>query len=157
MQWRPFVTVAAVAIKGDRFLLVEEDTDGRIVFNQPAGHLEQNESLVQAIKREVMEETASVFVPENIVGIYLYPNPHADITYLRICFSGHCTHEYSDRPLDKGILRKVWLTRAEIGTRQSRMRSPMVIQCIDDFLTGKSYPLDLINHYLTDMTHTSVE
>ena len=149
MQWKPYVTVAAVARQNDRFLLVEEEADGHVVFNQPAGHLEQNESLIQAIKREVLEETASEFVPETIVGIHLYPNPHADITYLRICFSGHCTHEYPDRPLDNGILRRVWLTRAEIGSRQDRMRSPMVIRCIDDYLSDKSYPLELLNHYLS--------
>ena len=151
MQWKPYVTVAAVTRQNDRFLLVEEEADGHIVFNQPAGHLEQNESLTQAIKREVIEETAWEFVPEAIVGIYLYPNPHVeDITYLRICFSGHCSREYPDRPLDDGILRAAWLTRAEIMSQQDKMRSTMVIRCIDDYLSGKSYPLELLNHFLSD-------
>ncbi|MEE8320433.1 MAG: NUDIX hydrolase [Gammaproteobacteria bacterium] len=152
MQWKPYVTVAAVVRRDDRFLLVEEEADGQVVFNQPAGHLEQNEDLIQAVKREVLEETASEFEPENIVGIYLYPNPYADITYLRFCFSGNCTQQHPGRPLDHGILRAVWLSRAEIEAQGNKMRSPMVMRCIDDFLSGKSFPLELINHYLPGST-----
>jgi ADP-ribose pyrophosphatase YjhB (NUDIX family) len=148
MQWKPNVTVAAIVMQDDRFLLVEENIDNHIVFNQPAGHLEKNESLIQAIKREVLEETALEFVPESIIGIYLYPSKFAEITYLRICFSGRCAKQHIERQLDDGILRVVWFRRDEIKTHEERMRSPLVIRCIDDFLSGKSYPLELLNHCL---------
>jgi ADP-ribose pyrophosphatase YjhB (NUDIX family) len=148
MQWKPNVTVAAIVWQDDRFLLVEENIDDHIVFNQPAGHLEKNESLIQAIKREVLEETALEFIPESIIGIYLYPSKFAEITYLRICFSGRCTKQHIEQQLDDGILRVVWFTHDEIKTHEERMRSPLVIRCIDDFLSGKSYPLELLNHFL---------
>ncbi len=154
MQWKPNVTVAAIVMQDDRFLLVEEKIDDHIVFNQPAGHLEQNESLIQAVKREVLEETALEFVLESMVGIYLYPGKFGDSTYLGICFSGHCTKQHIGRSLDEDILRTVWLTRDEIKTHEEKTRSPMVIRCIDDFISGKSYPLELINHYLPDSQAT---
>ena len=157
MQWKPNVTVAAIVMQDDRFLLVEEEIDDHVVFNQPAGHLEQNESLIQAVKREVLEETALEFVPESIVGIYLYPSKFAEITYLRICFSGHCTKQHIEQPLDDGIIRIVWFTRDEIEAHGEKMRSPMVIRCIDDFLSGKSYSLELINYYLHDSQVTPTD
>ena len=146
MQWKPNVTVAAIAEDAGRFLLVEEDADNHIVFNQPAGHLEKNETLVSAIKREVLEETAREFEPESLVGVYLYPNPHVDIIYLRFCFAGKCTRYHADRSLDDGIIRAVWLSKEEIEANRDRMRSPMVLNCINDYLSGKRYPLELINH-----------
>jgi ADP-ribose pyrophosphatase YjhB (NUDIX family) len=148
MQWKPNVTVAAIIEDEGRFLLVEEDADNYIVFNQPAGHLEKNETLISAIKREVMEETARVFEPETLVGVYLYPNPHLDIIYLRFCFAGKCIKYHTARPLDEGIIRAVWLSKEEIEANQDKMRSPMVLNCINDYLSGKRYPLELINHYL---------
>jgi len=147
VQWKPNVTVSAVVVRDGRFLLVEEKVDGRIVFNQPAGHLEQNETFLDAIRREVIEETAWQFEPESLVGVYLYPDPHADVTYLRFCFHGTCTHRLSDRPLDKEILRAVWMSRSDIEANAERLRSPMVLKCIDDYLSGRSYPLDLLNHF----------
>lgn len=148
MQWKPNVTVAAIAQQGNKFLIVEEDADEHIVFNQPAGHLEKDETLIEAVKREVLEETAWDFEPEAITGIYLYPNPHVDITYLRVCFYGVCTAHYPDRELDKGILRAVWMDRDELERNRDRMRSSMVLRCIEDFMSGKRYPLDMLNHYL---------
>lgn len=149
MQWKPNVTVAAIAEDAGRFLLVEEDADNHIVFNQPAGHLEKNETLISAIKREMLEETAREFEPESLVGVYLYPNPHADIIYLRFCFAGRCTKYHANRSLDNGIIRAVWLSKAEIEANQDKMRSPMVLNCINDYLSGKRYPLALINHYIS--------
>jgi NADH pyrophosphatase NudC (nudix superfamily) len=147
MQWKPNVTVAAIAELDNCFLVVEEDADGHIVFNQPAGHLEKNETLISAVKREVLEETAWDFEPESIVGIYMYPNPHSDITYLRVCFYGKCKKHYPDKKLDNEIIRAVWLSRDELENNKDMMRSPMVLNCIDDYLAGKNYPLDLLRAY----------
>ena len=149
MQWKPNATVAAIAEQDGRFLLVEETIKGQLVFNQPAGHLEQGETLIEAVKREVLEETAWEFEPESLVGVYLYPNPHnSDITYLRFCFYGHCTVEHKDQPLDEGILRAAWLNMDEIEKERTRLRSPLVLRCIEDHLKGNSYPLDILHHSL---------
>ena len=148
MQWKPNTTVAAIVEKDGRFLLVEEDIEGRIVYNQPAGHLEQGENLLQAVKREVLEETAWEFEPRSLVGVYLYPSPNdSNITYLRFCFYGHCTREHKDRPLDDGILRTVWFSPEEIEDEKDRMRSPMVMTCIEDHLRGQQYPLEMLHDY----------
>ena len=148
MQWKPNVTVAAIVEDNGRFLLVEEDADNHIVFNQPAGHLEKDESLINAIKREVLEETGWGFEPQALVGIYLYPNPRIDIVYLRFCFAGQGVRHDPSQSLDKGIIRAVWMSRAEIEANPEKMRSRMVLTCINDYLAGKRYPLELLNHYL---------
>jgi len=148
MQWKPNVTVAAIAQREDRFLLVEEEDNEMIVFNQPAGHLEKGETLVDAVKREVLEETAWDFQPEAITGIYLYHNQRVDITYLRVCFFGTCLNHYPDNKLDTGILAARWMDRQELETNRDRLRSKMVLRCIDDFLSGKRYPLEILNCYL---------
>ena len=147
MQWKPNATVAAIAENEGRFLLVEENINDKLVFNQPAGHLEHGETIIEAVKREVLEETAWEFEPEYLVGVYLYPNPNnADITYLRFCFYGHCSNEHKGQALDDGIVRAAWLSREEIENERERMRSPLVEQCIDDYLKGNRYPLDIIHH-----------
>jgi len=143
MPWTPHITVAAVAERDGRFLVVEEEADGAVVFNQPAGHLEPGETLIDAVVREVLEETAWEFEPEGLLGVYLYPTPTVD--YLRFCFAGRATVHHPDRALDRGILRAPWLTREEIAAT-GRMRSPLVLQCIDDYLAGHRYPADLVRH-----------
>jgi len=149
MQWKPNATVAAIAEKDGRFLLVEENINGKLVFNQPAGHLEHGETLIEAVKREALEETAWEFEPEYLVGVYLYPNPHdADITYLRFCFFGHCSNEDKEQKLDDGIVRAAWLSPEDIKKEQKRMRSPLVEQCINDYLNGNRYPLDVLHHQI---------
>lgn len=149
MQWKPNVTVAAVIHREGRFLLVEEESDGHIVFNQPAGHLEESESLVDAVRREVLEETAREFYPESLIGVYLYPNRFVNnITYLRFCFAGLCSESHRERELDNGIIQTLWLTRAEIQHEDDKLRSPLVLKCIDDYLKGKHYPLDFLDHSL---------
>ncbi len=150
MRWKPNVTVAAIVERDQKFLLVEENADKLIVFNQPAGHLEKDETLIGAVKREVLEETAWEFIPQCIVGIYLYPNQHSNITYLRICFAGTCEKYHPEQALDDGIIQTVWFSQKEIEENMDRMRSPMVAQCIDDYLSGKNYPMELLNHYLSD-------
>lgn len=152
MRWKPNVTVAAIVERDQKFLLVEENTDNHLVFNQPAGHLEKTESLVDAVRREVLEETAWEFVPQSIVGIYLYPNQHSDITYLRVCFSGTCDNFHPEQVLDDGIIQTVWFSKEDIQQNINKMHSPMVSRCIDDYLAGKTFPLDLLNHYLPDAT-----
>jgi ADP-ribose pyrophosphatase YjhB (NUDIX family) len=151
MRWKANVTVAAVIEKDGQFLMVEEDADEHIVINQPAGHLEKDETLLTAVKREVLEETAWEFEPAYIIGIYLYPSPHNDVTYLRICFSGRCLNHHPQKKLDQGIIQALWMTREELETQTARLRSPLVLRCIDDYLSGTQYPLELLNHYESDL------
>lgn len=146
MRWKPNVTVAAVIEKDGRFLMIEEDADGQVVINQPAGHLEKDESLLIAVKREVQEETAWEFEPENIIGVYLYPSPNNDVTYLRICFSGRCIFHHPQQKLDEGIIQALWMTRTELEAQADRLRSPLVMRCINDYLSDRQYPLDLLSH-----------
>jgi len=145
--WKPNVTVAAVIEREGRYLLVEEETEDGLRFNQPAGHLDQGESLVTAASREALEETAWHFMPTALVGIYQWPRPQGDITYLRFAFSGTLGDHEEGRALDTGILRAVWLTPAEIEASQARHRSPLIWQCVQDHIAGQRYPLELIRHY----------
>lgn len=145
--WKPNVTVAAVIERDGKFLLVEEETDEGVRFNQPAGHLDEGESLLAAAARETLEETAHRFAPRFIVGVYQWPRPKRDVTYLRFAFCGEVLGEEVGRTLDKGILRAVWLTVEEIEARRALHRSPLVMRCIEDYLAGKRYGLELITHY----------
>jgi 8-oxo-dGTP pyrophosphatase MutT (NUDIX family) len=144
MIWKPSVTVAAVIERGGRFLFVEERIDGRLVLNQPAGHLDPGESLVAACRREVLEETARRFEPRALVGVYRWHYTAKDVTFLRFCFSGDVAGTES-RPLDKEIVRLHWLTPAELDARRSEHRSPLVAKCVADFLAGRRYPLELLS------------
>ena len=145
--WKPNVTVAALIEREGHFLLVEEETEDGIRFNQPAGHLDKGESLVAACAREVLEETAWSFRPTALVGIYQWPRPTGDITYLRFAFAGELGDHESDRVLDSGILRAVWMTPDEIRATVERHRSPLILQCVSDYLAGRRFPLDLLRHY----------
>jgi ADP-ribose pyrophosphatase YjhB (NUDIX family) len=145
--WKPNVTVAAVIEQAGRFLLVEEETEDGLRFNQPAGHLEAGESLVEAVAREALEETAHRFRPESLVGIYQWPRPDGAVTYLRFAFAGRVEAVEAGRALDVGILRAVWMSLAEVEATAVRHRSPLVQQCIRDYLDGRRYPLALIRHY----------
>ena len=145
--WKPNVTVAAIVERDGRFLLVEEQTDDGLRFNQPAGHLESGESLVAACTREALEETAWGFTPIALVGVYQWPRPQRDITYLRFAFAGDLGTREDGRMLDAGIQRAVWMTPDEIRATEDRHRSPLVWQCVSDFLSGRRFPLDLLRHY----------
>ncbi|MBK8759414.1 MAG: NUDIX hydrolase [Sulfuritalea sp.] len=145
--WKPNVTVAALIERDGRFLLVEEETDDGLRFNQPAGHLDQGESLVAACAREALEETAWSFRPTALIGVYQWPRPQGDITYLRFAFGGELGDHHADRKLDAGILRAVWMTSEEIRASADRHRSPLVWQCVADCLAGRRYPLELITHH----------
>lgn len=144
MIWAPRVTVAAIAEREGRFLLVEEYTNDGIRLNQPAGHLEQGESLIQAVIRETQEETAWTFEPRALVGVYRWQAYAGGPTYLRFCFSGICTHHNPSRPLDTGIRCLHWLDRDAMQAALAKLRSPLVMRCVDDYLAGKRYPLDLL-------------
>lgn len=147
MIWKPNVTVAAVIERDGKFLLVEEHTSQGVRFNQPAGHLEADESLLAAVTREVLEESAYSFTPQHLLGIYHWHAPESDTTYLRFAFSGTTTDHDPQRKLDDGIIRAVWLLPDEIRATQKRHRSPLVLRCIEDYLTDRRYPLDLLVHY----------
>lgn len=146
--WKPSVTVAALVERAGRFLLVEEETADGVRLNQPAGHLDPLESLVAACARETLEETAFHFTPTALVGMYMsrYQSVRTgtDVTYLRFAFAGTLGAFESARRLDHGILRTLWLTPAEITERAAQHRSPLVAQCIADYLAGRRYPLDLL-------------
>lgn len=146
MTWTPHITVAAIIADQKRFLLVEEITSqGQFVYNQPAGHLEANESLIEAVKRETLEETAWHFTPDAVTGIYHYTSPHNEVTYLRVCFCGTVDNLEAERILDTGILRTKWLSRDEIA-HSDKLRSPMVLRCVDDYIAGNRFSLDLLTH-----------
>ena len=147
-RFRPDVTVAAVVENGGRFLFVEEHSSGGIVINQPAGHLEDGESLVEAVVRETLEETAWQVRPEALVGIYQWRNPDNARSFLRIAIAGRVVHHDPAQPLDAPILRTLWMDRAELLATTGRLRSPMVLRCVDDYLAGHHYPLDTLNHLL---------
>jgi len=145
MIWKPSVTVAAVIERGGRFLFVEERIDGRLVLNQPAGHLDPGESLVAACRREVLEETAHAFEPRELVGIYRWHYAAKDVTFLRFCFTGVAGDADPARKLDKQIVRLHWLTPAELEARKDDHRSPLVAKCVADFLAGRRFPLELLS------------
>ena len=146
MVWKPSVTVAGVIERDGKFLFVEERADGRRVLNQPAGHLDPGESIVDACAREVLEETAHRFTPTYLVGIYRWHYAKKDVTFLRFAFAGRLESVEAGRGLDKEIVAVHWLTRGELAARAAEHRSPLVMQCVDDFLSGRHYPLDLLSN-----------
>jgi 8-oxo-dGTP pyrophosphatase MutT (NUDIX family) len=160
-RWKPSVTVAAVIEQSGRFLLVEEHTAEGLRLNNPAGHLDPGESPVAACERETLEETAYQFTPQALVGVYLArfqravpqqaPQTMEDITYLRFAFCGSLGRLDAQRPLDTGIVRALWLTADEIRANASHLRSPLVLQCMEDYLAGQRFGLDVIH------THPSVQ
>jgi 8-oxo-dGTP pyrophosphatase MutT (NUDIX family) len=147
MVWKPNVTVAAVLEQDGKFLLVEEITERGILFNQPAGHWEPDETLAEAAARETLEESAYDFQPEDLLGVYRWYSPSADTIYLRFAFTGDILAHHPEKKLDEGIIRAVWMTPDEIRATQNRHRSPLVVRCVEDYLAGKRYPLDIITHY----------
>lgn len=144
MIWKPHATVAAIIEHDNKFLMVEELIQGEAVFNQPAGHLEPDESIIDAVIRETREETAWQFVPKAVTGIYLWKHPDTGETFLRVAICGSCKNHDAQQPLDKEIIQSVWKSRHELVAEPEKLRSPMVINCIDDYLAGKRYPLDML-------------
>lgn len=145
MTWKPNVTVAVVLEHQGQFLVVEEHDQGMQVYNQPAGHLEPGESLVEAAVRETLEETARAFEPEALTGIYRWTHPGKDLTFLRFCFTGRYGAADPGRSLDPDIVATAWLDRDTLESHKDRLRSPMVLRCIDDYRAGQRYPLTLLH------------
>ncbi|HEX4896391.1 MAG TPA: NUDIX hydrolase [Solimonas sp.] len=146
MSWSPHVVVACVVEREGRFLLVEERVNGQLLFNQPAGHWEQGETLIEGAVREGLEETGWDLEPTALLGLYHYDPADLEYGFLRIAFVARALRHHPDRRLDDGIERAVWQTRDEIAALAARHRSPMVLRCVDDYRAGRRYPLDLIAH-----------
>lgn len=146
MDWNPHLTVAVIVERERRFLLVEEDVEGERVYNQPAGHLDDNESLFEAAVRETLEETAWEVAPTALVGVYRWRHPANGETFVRFCFAASVRRHHPDRSLDEGIYRAVWLNREEIAALELKknLRSPLVSRCIDDYRAGNRHSLDLL-------------
>jgi 8-oxo-dGTP pyrophosphatase MutT (NUDIX family) len=142
-MWKANVTVAAVVQRDGRFLLVEEETTDGVRLNQPAGHLDHGESLIDAVAREALEETAHRFTPTELLGVYMVGAGDRDTTYLRFAFVGEVGAR-EDRELDHGIIRALWLTPDEVRARSRQHRSPLVMKCIDDYLAGQRFPLNVL-------------
>ncbi|HZO22339.1 MAG TPA: NUDIX hydrolase [Steroidobacteraceae bacterium] len=138
---KPDITVAAVTENDGHFLVVEERINRRLVFNQPAGHVEQRESLLTAVVREVREETAWRFQPEALIGVYLWRNPSSGRSTMRFAFGGTVIEHDANQRLDRGIVGTHWLTRTQLQERETRLRSPLVLRCIEDYLLGQRRPL----------------
>jgi ADP-ribose pyrophosphatase YjhB (NUDIX family) len=146
MSWAPHVTVATIVERDGRFLLVYEEAEGKKVYNQPAGHLEANETLIEAAIRETLEETGWDVKPESVVSVRLYEAPTNGITYLRVTFAATAIAQHLDRALDTGIIEAVWLSREEIVERLPELRSPMTLEVIDEYLSGKRFDLSLLGN-----------
>ncbi len=151
-QQRPRVTVAAVVEQEGRFLLVEEIDHGVAVLNQPAGHMEFGESPQEAVIRETLEETGWIFHPTHLQGIYQSVDPVAQRHYLRLAFTGQVVAHQPHSKLDEVIIRTLWLTLEEVLQQQQRLRSPMVLRCIEDYFNDESYPLTLFHNHLPPYT-----
>lgn len=153
IRWKPSVTVAAIIESEGRYLLVEEHTPEGLRLNNPAGHLDPGESPEQGVAREALEETAFVFEPTALVGVYLSRFQRAstqeDVTYLRFAYCGTLGDFDSARQLDTGIVRTLWMTPDEVRASAERHRSPLVLRCMEDHLAGQRYPLALVQ---TDLT-----
>lgn len=147
-RWKPSVTVAAIIEKSGKFLLVEEHTPEGLRLNNPAGHLDPGESPAQGCAREALEETTRIFTPTALVGVYLSRMQRAstgeDITYLRFAFCGKLGEVVVGRSLDTGIVRTVWLSPDEIRASTARHRSSLLLRCMEDYLRGQRYPMELL-------------
>lgn len=146
MIWRPDLAAAAVIQRDDRFLIVEERIRGNLLLNQPAGHVDDGESIIDAVIRETLEETAWHFVPRSLLGIYLWRNPDNGHSILRVAITGEVTSHDSARRLDKPVVAAHWMERAALLAQAGRLRSPLVMRCIDDYLAGQRHDLSALNY-----------
>ena len=144
MTWTPHATVAVI-VEDDRgrFLMVEEVSGGQVVFNQPAGHIEEDETILDAVHRETLEETGWEIEPTHFLGVYTYKAPANGVTYFRFCYAARGIRQVT-RELDEGIIAPHWLTMDEIRELGGKLRSPMVLQCIEDYCNGRKFPLDVV-------------
>ncbi len=153
IRWKPSATVAAIIEQNGKFLLVEEHTPEGLRLNNPAGHLDESESLLEACAREALEETMHLFTPTHVLGVYMsrFQRPShescaaEDVTYLRFAFCGLLGALQAGRSLDTGIVRTLWLSPDEIRASAPHHRSPLIVQCMEDYLAGQRYPLSLLH------------
>jgi 8-oxo-dGTP pyrophosphatase MutT (NUDIX family) len=148
--WQPDVTVACVVVRDGRLLVVEEQVRGQVVLNQPAGHLEPDESLLDAARRETLEETGWHVEPSAFIGAYQWKSPDLSAGepgrhYLRMAFAADPVSHEADRQLDEGILQALWLSPAQLQAEAARHRSPLVWRVVEDYLGGRRFPLDCLN------------
>ncbi|MBQ0724591.1 MAG: NUDIX hydrolase [Cycloclasticus sp.] len=148
MIWKPNVTVASIVELDGKFLMVEEESPSGPVLNQPAGHLEPNEGMRDAVIRETLEETGYQFTPRSVVGSYLWHNADNETTYFRTTFFGTVEKEPIHITLDDGIIRALWMSHDEIKAAQARLRSPIILESIRDYQNGSSYPLDVVKSFI---------
>ena len=144
-RWTPHATVATIVFHDGRFLMVDEICGGEAVLNQPAGHIEPGETVLAAAERETLEETGRKVTPEKLLGLYIY-NADNGVTYHRYCLIASADEEVAGAELDDGIIGPVWMTIEELRSC-SRLRSPMVLTCAEDYLAGRQYPLDIITEH----------
>lgn len=144
MPQLPHITVATVVEREGRFLMVQENSGGRLVYNQPAGHVETGESLLEAARRETLEETGWQVELQKFLGIYQYTSAENGITYIRHCFIARAIEPRTELPLDADIAQALWLTAQELEQLEAEMRSPLVLEAVRDYLGGVAYPLELI-------------
>jgi 8-oxo-dGTP pyrophosphatase MutT (NUDIX family) len=145
--WQPDVTVATVVVRDGAFLMVEEDVQGRRVLNQPAGHLEPDESLIAAAVRETLEESGWDVVPTALIGMYQWKSPIDGRHFLRVALAADAIRHHPDRALDSGILRALWLTPDQLQDAAERHRSPLVWRAVTDYLAGCRHPLSVLTHF----------
>jgi ADP-ribose pyrophosphatase YjhB (NUDIX family) len=144
MSFDPHVTVATVIERDNKYLLIEESSNGRLVYNQPAGHLEADETLQQAALRETLEETGWEVELQGVVGMALYHSPHNGVTYHRSTFYASAINHHPEQELDEGIEGISWMSYEEMLANADNMRSPLVIKAVEQYRNGHRYPLDLI-------------
>jgi len=148
-SWFSHLTVAVIVEQDGKFLFVEEHPRHNNVINQPAGHVEENEPILDAVQRETLEETGYIIKPEAIVGIYYFQGTNG-VTYMRVCFAASIVRQEHAGPIDPDISARHWFSMDELKTRA--LRSSVVIECIEDYLSGKRYPLDIICDHIRDTT-----
>jgi len=144
MTWAPHVTVATIIERDNRFLMVYEESDGKLVYNQPAGHLDPDETLCEAAIRETLEETGWTVKLTGVVGVNLYTAPSNSITYFRTTFIGEAVSHDANRALDSGIIEAVWLTYEELVERKDQLRSPMTLQIVEEYRAGRRFSLEVV-------------
>ncbi|HHL32458.1 MAG TPA: NUDIX hydrolase [Oceanospirillales bacterium] len=146
-NWVPHVTVATIIEKDNKFLMVEEDLHGKKLLNQPAGHLDEGETLVQAAVRETLEESAWHVTIDHLIEFSQWTSPNSNTHFLRACFAGTAIKHNPDQKLDEGIIRALWMSRDEVAQNMHRLRSPLVLHHIDHYIAGKKFDLDFFSYY----------
>lgn len=144
MNWDPHITVACIVEKDGKFLTILEESDGKTVYNQPAGHVETSETLIEAAIRETQEETGWKVLPNELLGLYVYTSPHNQVTYYRTCFIAQAIEHNPKQMLDDGIMDVLWLTADDLKAKKDKLRSPIVYKSVEDYLNGQRFPLDFI-------------